>query len=416
MKLSWIIGIVTGFCLLFIIAWQIHHFQKIHLERNALETLQIKESINELLPLMRANPAIGENLQLLSEGRVPVSLFSTISQYLDEALGSKTSYQYHWALWMPDRDTALVTSSKEKPLAAWQNSTIKKCFSCFILVSFPEEIDREGMVVNHTVAEMTRLGWDKDDLIYFSMIIALEEGLALEDMFILIIMLLLGVTLAVVLIINIRQKELIRQKEDFINHLSHQFKTPLASIKLGIKMMLNDQKSDHKKMLQLVNIESNRLDKHVQTVLQWLKSDARRFEVQMKALDLNRLINEVIAQLRPLFEEHETSCQFSAHQESVIFGDEYHLSLVLFNLIENAISHNEKGVSINIGIQSTQEAVALNIQDNGHGFDVKEALSSRRSLGLHYAYKVMNSHMGELVINSEPDKGTVVKLLFSRKQ
>ncbi|MCR9254311.1 MAG: HAMP domain-containing histidine kinase [bacterium] len=417
MKRAWIIGISTSAFFILIVIWQISFLNNLKNERQSIQELTSQKLLDEAMPTLRIGTTIGKNLFELKE---PNKNWDTETKQFTKTLDSlfaESGIRFDWALWRKDRDTVLLSTNEDILLQDWQDASLQKCFSCFLIVTFPDAIDREGMLMSHSVSEMTALGWEQQDLTYISIFpVENQTKLNLSDVTVFIVILLLGVTLGIVLYINARQKQLIHQKQEFINHLSHQFKTPLASIKLGIKMMLSEPNVNHSKLIQLINIESNRLEKHVQTVLQWLKSDAKNFEVEPKDLNISQLVTSVIEQLNPLLSENSAICNFNTQNNTVfISADEYHLSLLLFNLIENAVSHNEKGITIDINI-SVDQKVKLKISDKGKGFDVKEALSSSRSLGLAYAKKVMESHDGELILESIVGQGTSISLVFEAKE
>ena len=222
----------------------------------------------------------------------------------------------------------------------------------------------------------------------------------------------------------IGRKGLLSKKNEFINHLSHQFKTPLASIRLGTKMLLNAPQEDkNREMLQLIDLEGKRLDKHIQTVLQWVRAGAQGLQLSRQPLDLVALTQESARQMEPVFRDRQAQVEMRFEEGlPKAMVDEYHLILVYFNLWENALNHNSGPLRLNVEICRQGNFILVKHQDNGKGFSYttnKKQKANRSTiytgLGLLYVERVMAAHGGAVEIHSIEGRGTLITLKLPLK-
>ncbi|MEM0994490.1 MAG: HAMP domain-containing sensor histidine kinase [Bacteroidota bacterium] len=243
---------------------------------------------------------------------------------------------------------------------------------------------------------------------------------------------LIAIFIYTIYIIN-KQKKLTAMKNDFINHLTHEFKTPIASISLATKTLhkiepikVHPQASRY---INLIAEESTRLENHVDKVLQLSLLDTNNFELDKSTVDVHQLIHRVTDSLKLVVEAADGRYQLDLMaNETEIQADRMHLFNVLYNLIDNAIKYTKTQPIIKIETQSTEQHLSIKITDNGIGmseeeqafiFDrfyrsKKEAVLKNGGfgLGLSYVKQVLDAHQARVQIESKLGAGTSFELVF----
>ena len=241
--------------------------------------------------------------------------------------------------------------------------------------------------------------------------------------------LILLLTFIVTMILVFRQKKLSEVKNDFINNMTHELKTPIASISLAAQMMNDDSVTKTEQMTKhlsgVITDESKRLRFLVEKVLQMSMFDKKTVTFKEKELDLNEMV-ENIAQSFNLRVEHTGGKIYTEIEavDSAIFVDEVHFQNAITNLMDNAVKYRKPDEPIDIYIHTwnDHEKLYLSIRDTGLGIK-KENLKKvfdkfyrvhtgnkhdvkGFGLGLAYVKKVIDLHQGEIKAESEWGKGT----------
>lgn len=237
------------------------------------------------------------------------------------------------------------------------------------------------------------------------------------------------VTFLFTMVVIFRQKRLTEIKNDFINNMTHELKTPISSISLAAQMLNDEAVTKSPVMMKhlggVINDETKRLRFLVEKVLQMSMFDKKAATFKKKELQLNELMDNV-ANTFTLRVEHTGGyihTTFDA-SNSRIYVDEIHFTNALFNLMDNAIKYRKPNKAINIDIRTwnDKESLHLAIRDNGIGIR-KENLKKifekfyrvhtgnvhdvkGFGLGLAYVRKVVELHKGEIHVESQPGKGT----------
>ncbi len=237
------------------------------------------------------------------------------------------------------------------------------------------------------------------------------------------------VTFIFTIVVIFRQKRYTEIKNDFINNMTHELKTPIASISLAAQMLNDDSVSKSDSMLKhlggVINDESKRLRFLVEKVLQMSMFDKKKAIFKKKELDLNEMV-ENIANSFTLRVEHTGGKIYTEVEavDSTIYVDEVHFQNAIFNLLDNAVKYckQDKPLDIYIKTWNTEEHLYLSVRDTGRGIK-KENLKKvfekfyrvhtgnvhdvkGFGLGLAYVKKVVDLHDGEIKIDSEYGKGT----------
>jgi two-component system phosphate regulon sensor histidine kinase PhoR len=237
------------------------------------------------------------------------------------------------------------------------------------------------------------------------------------------------VTFIITLMLVFRQKRISEIKNDFINNMTHELKTPIASISLAAQM-LNDNSVNKSPMMMnhlggIINDESKRLRFLVERVLQMSMFDREKTTFKKKMLDLNELV-ETIAHSFTLRVEHTGGKIYTeiGAVDSTIYVDEVHFQNVINNLLDNAVKYRKPDTPLNVHIRTWNEKDRLccSIKDNGIGLkkdDQKKIFDKFYrvhtgnvhdvkgfGLGLAYVKQIVELHKGEIKVDSDKDKGT----------
>lgn len=241
--------------------------------------------------------------------------------------------------------------------------------------------------------------------------------------------LVLLVTFVFTIYIIFRQKKLTEIKNDFINNMTHEFKTPISTISLAAQM-LNDPavgKSPvmFKHISGVINDETKRLRFQVEKVLQMSMFERQSVTLKKKEIDANELIQGVVNTFRLKVEKYNGTIDAELNAgDPVIFVDEMHFTNVVFNLLDNAVKYKKPDGDIALKVKTWNESgkLHISIEDNGIGIK-KENLKkifdkfyrvhtgNRHDvkgfgLGLAYVKKIITDHKGTIRAESELNVGT----------
>ena len=237
------------------------------------------------------------------------------------------------------------------------------------------------------------------------------------------------ITFIITLVLVFRQKKLTEIKNDFINNMTHELKTPIASISLAAQMLGDESVNKSPSMMQhlggVINDESKRLRFLVEKVLQMSMFDRQKTVFKKKELDLNEVV-EQIANSFTLRVEHTGGKIYTdiGAVDSKIYVDEVHFQNVINNLLDNAVKYRKPDKPIDIYLKTWNEGdkLYLSVRDTGLGIK-KENLkkifdkfyrvhtgnrhdAKGFGLGLAYVKTIVDQHEGEIHVDSDYGKGT----------
>jgi two-component system phosphate regulon sensor histidine kinase PhoR len=226
----------------------------------------------------------------------------------------------------------------------------------------------------------------------------------------------------------LRQKKLSEIKSDFINNMTHEFKTPLATISLAVdalkneKVVSNPEKSGY--FIDIIKEENKRMNKQVETILQAALLDRKEVQLNLKITSFHQLINNAVKNVSlPLQEKNGTIELHLDAQSDMIMADELHIANIIANLLDNAIKYAKpEGVKIVVSTKNSNKKFVLSIKDNGIGMS-KETLSrifekfyrahtgnihnvKGFGLGLSYVKSVVEAHQGTIKPESTLGSGS----------
>ena len=251
-----------------------------------------------------------------------------------------------------------------------------------------------------------------------------------STLFIIVIVLGFAYTMHVIF----RQKKLSDIKNDFINNMTHEFKTPIATISLATDAVANpkifENKESVSRYMRIIKEENQRMHKHVETILQMALLDKKDFSINKDELNIHELINKAVEQMQLLVENKEGTITSELHaQNFTIIGDTNLLFNSVMNLLDNANKYSPEKPQIKISTSNKGSYVSILVEDKGIGMtrEVQKNIFEKFyrattgnihdvkgfGLGLSFVKAIAAAHKGDVrVVNSEPNKGTTMELLI----
>lgn len=234
-----------------------------------------------------------------------------------------------------------------------------------------------------------------------------------------------------------RQKFLNELQKDFVNNFTHEFKTPLAVMKIASDVLINqDILSNPERLLKYGNVikeQTEHLQNQVEQLLQTVATDNKKLLIKKEPCQLNEVIQSTLDQIEPFVNKREAIVDF-VHDENepIVFADRKLLQLIIINLIENAIKYSLNQAHVIIELEDTDtDYFSILIKDNGIGIEQKNLRYLFKKfyrvptgnvhnvtgfgLGLSFVKKVVDAHEGKININSVVGIGTEFKIQFPKK-
>lgn len=222
-------------------------------------------------------------------------------------------------------------------------------------------------------------------------------------------------------------------KDDFMSNMSHELKTPIATVKVALEALNNyniiDDPKLNREYVGMAASEMDRLELLATRVLNTTLLESGKIYLQQESYDLQRLVNEVLLSMEPAFRKNGATVHFEAKGNGFnVPIDKLHIQGVLVNLIDNSLKYGEKPVHINIDLTETNGKVQLALTDNGPGIpeEYKEKVFEKffrvptgnrhntkgHGLGLSYAAQVMRQHKGTISVKNVMEGGCMFTLSF----
>ncbi|GAB3898199.1 hypothetical protein GCM10028825_47060 [Spirosoma agri] len=243
----------------------------------------------------------------------------------------------------------------------------------------------------------------------------------------------------------VRQKKLADIKNDFINNMTHEFKTPISTISLAVEMAQEQVRQPHamaglgsdessinerlSRYMGIIRDETRRLGSHVEKVLQMALLDRGEIKLKLSSVNVHDVIEKVLNNMSLQIEQRggELDLQFEADRE-IIEADEVHVTNILYNLLDNALKYSPESPHITLVTRSLPEGVSITVTDHGLGMS-KDQVSrifekfyrvptgNRHDvkgfgLGLSYVKKMIDEHHGQILVESELGKGSSFEVIL----
>jgi two-component system phosphate regulon sensor histidine kinase PhoR len=237
----------------------------------------------------------------------------------------------------------------------------------------------------------------------------------------------------------LRQKKLSEIKNDFINNMTHEFKTPIATISLAVDALRNEKvQSDPKRMSyfsEIIKEENQRMNRQVETILKAALLERQEIQLNLKPLHIHQIVTDVADNFMLRLQEKGGALELNLNAENdIIEADEVHISNLVNNLMDNAVKYGKENVAPKIGIftSSTDKKFVIRIEDNGIGMN-RETLKriferfyrahtgnihnvKGFGLGLSYVKSVVDGHNGHIKADSTLGKGSCFTIEFNLKK
>ncbi len=242
---------------------------------------------------------------------------------------------------------------------------------------------------------------------------------------------------SVAIYVIFRQKRLSEIKNDFVNNMTHELKTPISTISLASQMLADPNLSNDAKNLghisSLILEESKRLGNQVERVLQISILEEGKMSLRIQPINFDNLVRLAADKVALQVRSRNGSIHLDLNSGTTpVEVDETHLTNVVFNLIDNAMKYCHKDPEITISTRSTSRSIQVRISDNGIGIS-KEYIGKifekffrvptgnihdvkGFGIGLSYVKKVIEQHHGSISVTSETDSGTTFTLIIPKTQ
>ncbi len=266
---------------------------------------------------------------------------------------------------------------------------------------------------------------ERDSIIFESMALTLASSLG----FLLVIILSFAFTVFAL----VKQKKISDVKTDFINNMTHEFKTPIATISLASEA-LKDRvvASDRQRLQRFVEVifdENKRLERQVERVLHAAVLDRGDLALNKTAVDAHLVIRRAVATVALHIEKRQGTlhCDLQA-RDSTIEADEVHLANLINNLLDNAEKYSPQRPVIRLATRSSDRGLFIEVSDRGIGmsgeaqrriFDKFYRISTGNvhdvkgfGLGLSYVKAIVDAHGGQISVRSEPGSGSTFEVFF----
>jgi len=253
----------------------------------------------------------------------------------------------------------------------------------------------------------------------------------------------LAVSLALVLVIItafiysittiIRQKKLSEMKNDFINNMTHEFKTPISTVSLACQALTDSdvEKSDelYSSYINIISDENKRLGVMAEKILQTAVLEKGKLNPRKELLNIHEIITDVIKNIGIQVEIRDgvINTRLDAEQYEIV-ADKIHVSNVIYNLLDNANKYSPRKPQITVATINVPGGILISVEDNGIGISktyqkkIFEKLFRVPTgdihnvkgfgLGLSYVKFVVEKHMGTITVESEPNKGSTFRIFL----
>jgi len=225
----------------------------------------------------------------------------------------------------------------------------------------------------------------------------------------------------------IRQSKISDIKNNFINNMTHEFKTPLATIQVAGEMLLNPNIHEYpykvKKYAQVILDENNRIRSNVEQILQLSVMENMEAKIRLSHINIHSILEQLAGQFMVNIHEYHGVIRLELNAgNDLVMGDRVHLTNIFSNLIDNAIKYSPKDPFITISSENKNDRIAVSIKDRGIGIRQREQKNIFKNLyrvstgyvhdvkgfgiGLYYVKMMTEAHNGKITLQSEFHQGS----------
>ncbi len=233
----------------------------------------------------------------------------------------------------------------------------------------------------------------------------------------------------------LRQKKISEMKTDFINNMTHEFKTPVSTIMIASEALKDAEIAEDKgrvaKLAGIIYEENVRLGSHIERVLNIARIEKNDFKLDIKRIEINEIIAAVIDSMALKLQKHEVKLDLRLTEDEVfIKADELHFSNVIYNLVDNAIKYSRDIPELTIVTYVKGNQAIIRVADKGIGMNSDQQKKIFEQfyriptgnlhdvkgfgLGLSYVNTIVKRLNGTISVRSEKDKGSEFELKFDK--
>ncbi|WP_027137282.1 sensor histidine kinase [Gaetbulibacter saemankumensis] len=225
----------------------------------------------------------------------------------------------------------------------------------------------------------------------------------------------------------VKQRQISEIKTDFINNMTHEFKTPIATINLALDSIKNpkiiDDKDKVKRYLEMIREENKRMHAQVENVLRISKLEKNELNISKERLNLHELVEDAITHVELIVEDRKGYIKtFLEADKTSVLANESHFTNVIVNILDNAIKYSPNAPEIEVYTENVGTNILLKVKDHGSG--MSKAAAKRvfekfyrehtgnihnvkgHGLGLAYVKRIVDDHQGYISVESEKEKGS----------
>jgi two-component system, OmpR family, phosphate regulon sensor histidine kinase PhoR len=284
--------------------------------------------------------------------------------------------------------------------------------SNYMVRLFPGNIIRQDLILSVIFPErrnyvLGSISWLLVGSLLFSMFILATFGLSLY--------------------LIIRQKKISEIKSDFINNMTHEFKTPIATISLAADTIANpkiiNNEASIRHFIGMIKKENSRMNKKVETILQIASLDKKEMDFRFENVSLHTIIQHSVETIDIQVQQRNGRVDLHLDaSEHNVYGDSEHLVNLVNNLLDNALKYSPESPEITVLTRNADSGIILSVEDKGIGMSksvqtkIFERFYRQSSgnvhdvkgfgLGLNYARAITEAHKGNITVFSEPGKGS----------
>lgn len=369
---------------------------------------------NELLNINNDNATLYNPVKRVSSNYYTVLINDTVNPYLLESL--------------------LRNEFTERNININFEYVIYDCFTDSIV--FGDYISIDDSEKDHLQSKSYNMVWDKDGH-YFGIYFPTKEFYIMNKMGIWIfsssIILIIIVFFAYTINIILKQKKLSEIKNDFINNITHEFKTPISTISLSAEVLLSPNISNEpdrlKNYAKIIQEENNRLKNQVDKVLQLATLEDSKLKLENEEIDVHQLITTASKSFELIIKEKKGVLNYKLNAiNPIILGDIVHITNTIHNLIDNAIKYSDKQPEITIETNEHNNYISISVKDKGRGVPKEDQKNifdkfyrvptgdvhdiKGFGLGLNYVKTIVEAYKGSVKLISKENEGStfVIKL------
>ncbi|MFH2095794.1 MAG: HAMP domain-containing sensor histidine kinase [Bacteroidota bacterium] len=233
------------------------------------------------------------------------------------------------------------------------------------------------------------------------------------------------------LFVILKQRRLTEVQKDFINNMTHEFKTPLSSIAISAdvlsdKGIISDPDRLHT-YADIIREQNKRLLSHVEKVLSMASIDRQKIKLQLEEIDINVFVQDVVSDFRKSIDPGAADISINSEVAGIkTTADKLHLSSIILNILDNAVKYCDTKPAIEVGLARDKGRIILYVSDNGIGIRKEHTKRIFQKfyrvptgnvhnvkgfgLGLNYVRNLVIAHGWKIKVESEPGKGTVFSI------